>query len=308
MNKLKVGFYSSFGDKGTDVALNEILSAIKDGEFKESIERLRNLRDDEYDAAKRKLPHFAPSGLFGSARRIEFLTEYVPVIILDVDHLGFEEAINLRNKASLIEHTIAAFLSPGGQGFKILVLTDSTKETHLAVFNQVVAFYEETLNIKIDRSGKDISRACFVSYDPDICINENVAVFKSEQLIDIPSPLYTPSPLKIYPVEELSQKISHDYSDNDNQSLFEYAVNLTENIEIYCKGRRNNFVYKLACNLNRFGMELCTAENMICAACSDLPSFEIRNTVKSAYRNFAEHNIYGNCQNNYHPLYASTTI
>ena len=304
MNSIKVGVYSSFGDKGSEAELDDVLRAIKEGEFKESIEKLRNLRGDAYDAAKRKLQHFTPSGLFGAGRRIEFLKEYVPVIILDVDHLGFEAAIKLRNEASLIPYSIAAFLSPGGEGVKILVLTDAKNDTHLVVFNQVASFYEKTLNIKIDPKGKDISRTCFFSYDPAIQINENPAVFKSEPVIDIPSGF------KSYQAEVLYPNNLKDYEDCDDQDIFDYAVNFTENIEYYHIGNRNNFIYKLANNLNRYGMNIHTAERMICAAYTDLTSQEIRNTVKSAYRNWSEHNLYENCsnQNNYHPLHASDII
>src|ERR1035437_10556379 len=86
---VKVSFYSSFADKGSEVELNEILKAIQDGSFSEQIEELRNLKNDEekYHELKRQLPHFTPSAVFGASRKKEHLISYSQVIVLDIDHL-----------------------------------------------------------------------------------------------------------------------------------------------------------------------------------------------------------------------------
>jgi hypothetical protein len=280
----KVSYFKSFTDKAHTVELSDILNAIKNGAFKESIEYLRSLHKDEYDVAKKKLPHFTATGVFGAARKLEFLQEYNSHIVLDIDHIGFEKAKRLKEVLVLFSHCLAAFLSPGGDGVKILVLTDSTRDTHAAVFNQIADFYEEHLGVAIDRSGIDINRCCFVSWDPDLYLNESPVIFKSTPV----------EPQSIAPLPERKMFVPHDLNDPyDDKSIFEEMVRFTERLEEYHRGNRNNFIYKLANNLNRRGIDVFTAERMIRERYNDLPLKEIVHTVRSAYRNWTEHNMYG---------------
>lgn len=281
----KVSYFKSFTDVAHTLELSDVLNAIQNGAFKERIEYLRSLHKDEYDLAKKRLPHFTPSAVFGAARKPEFIQEYNSHIILDIDHIGYEKAKRLKEVLALFSHCRAAFLSPGGDGLKILVLTDSTQATHAAVFKQAADFYEEHLGVAIDRSGIDPNRCCFVSWDPDLYLNENPVKFKS-----------TPAePQSIASQPERKMFVPRDLNDPyDDESIFEEMVWFTERLEEYHRGNRNNFIYKLANNLNRHGIDVFTAEQMIRERYNDLPSKEIIHTVRSAYRNWAEHNMYGN--------------
>jgi len=179
MSKFKFSYFPSFVDKGCDVDLFDVLFAIKDGSFRARVEALRSLKGDEEKCRelKKQLPHFTAS-LFGEARRIEHLVEYNPVIVLDIDHIGFEKAKRLRDGLFLFSHVLAAFISPGGEGLKILVLADSRVETHEQVFNEVSDFYEKFLGVPIDRSGKDVTRCTFISWYGVFYINEIATDFK----------------------------------------------------------------------------------------------------------------------------------
>ncbi len=169
LEDLEVSLYASCKEtkKVKDVNLFDILEDIRSGKFKNEIEKLRSLKDtDQFDNFKRSLPAFTPSGTFGEARKKEYLVCYSSIIVLDFDHIGAEQAKRKRDILFLFSHCLAAFLSPSGDGLKALILTDSAPETHTAVFNRVADFYEEHLGISVDRSGKDINRLSFVSYDP----------------------------------------------------------------------------------------------------------------------------------------------
>lgn len=279
---VQTSFYPSFADKGSAVELNEVLKAIKDGTFSSQIETLRSFKGDEEKCheLKRRLPFFTPSAVFGDARRIEHLVQYNPLIVLDIDKVGVQDAIRLRNAASGIPFTMAAFISPGNEGVKILVSVVSTVETHEAVFNTIAGYYENQLGIEIDRSGKDVPRCCFVSHDPDLYLNENAQVFT-------PLIVQTRHCLVSKSVPDLVSKQVHDYSPSavemDSEKLFEDTVRFTENLKGYYKGNRNNFLYQLARNLNKNGMDEATAERLISQNYPDL-SREIGRIVKSAYR------------------------
>ncbi|MDX8338767.1 DUF3987 domain-containing protein [Draconibacterium sp. IB214405] len=267
MQKMKVTRYGYFGDVGNEVDLEDILKAIKNGQFKEEIEHLRSIKDkEEYGELKKQLPHFTPSGTFDGRRKENSLSSYNSVIILDIDKLEGDELF-VRDRAGMMENTYAAFLSPGGQGVKILVKVDTDSESHRYAFDQVASLYEEALGIEVDQSGKDISRACFVSYDPKLYINENALEFQ----VSISEP----------PVF-MDNSLSAEMDD------FRYIVDFTDKIITYVAGDRNNYIYQLANNFNRAGKSKHDAESFIRSNYPQLDR-EIRPTISSAYKNTDEH-------------------
>ncbi len=69
------------------------------------------------------------------------------------------------------------FLSPSGNGLKLLFKIDP--ELHLASFKGIEKYLKETYDLSADPSGKDVSRACFISYDPDLHKYESAEKFKN---------------------------------------------------------------------------------------------------------------------------------
>ena len=63
------------------------------------------------------------------------------------------------------------FKSPSGTGLKWIISVDLRQCTHQDWFTAVASYLDITLQVKVDRSGKDISRACFLCHDPDAYIN-----------------------------------------------------------------------------------------------------------------------------------------
>jgi hypothetical protein len=72
-------------------------------------------------------------------------------------------------KAAASPYTLAAFVSPSGDGLKVICRPRTrfplTIENHLKAFNLCADYYELLLGVKADRSGKDVGRLCFVSFD-----------------------------------------------------------------------------------------------------------------------------------------------
>ena len=185
MKEKRISFYRNFGSVGEEVSLEYMLGAIKEGAYRKQIEALRQLNEKEYGEQKNKLPHFTPSGIFKDNRSIDNLSEYNSVIVLDIDKVG-DDAMFIRDNAAKIAHTFSAFISPSGNGVKILVKTSMDEKNHEIAYKQIVEFYEKNLGVEIDKSGKDISRACFVSYDPDLYINKNSEIFQLQTITEIP--------------------------------------------------------------------------------------------------------------------------
>lgn len=262
--------------KTNETTLNNSLLKIKNGVFKKEVEELRTILYEgnpvQYSERKKDLPAFTPQASFDEKRDAKHVIKYNKLVILDIDKLSSTEVETIKQKAESIPYTYTCFVSPSGLGLKIIVPLDSGEEKHKQAFKQVAKHYRDSLNVEIDPSGKDVSRLCFYSYDPDMKINDNVEVFsvkESRKVVD-------------NSVTEKSYQLS------TNEELLK-CKEFTENLTTYQDGNRNNFIHKLACNANRWG--IVEEETLsFCIENFDLNTKEIKATVKSAYKNnIAEH-------------------
>ncbi len=176
----EISIFENFNKVIANKSVYTILEIIRSSKLKAQVENLRALliedKEKEYTARKKSLPAFTPSGRFKGGRKPEFLQEYSRIIILDIDKIGNIDGIRAKAENSI--YTMACFKSPGGNGIKILVRTDNSVTKHKEAFLKVQAYYEKLLGVKTDPSGKDVTRLCFMSYDPDLYYNNNSATFK----------------------------------------------------------------------------------------------------------------------------------
>jgi len=281
-----VTVFRYFTKKVANKDLSEILLEIKNGEFKIQVEDVRNrLRIGDTkgaDATKKQLLAFTPSGTFDNGRKIEKISSYSGFIVLDLDKLIPTQLQDAKLKAMNIPFTYAAFISPSGNGLKIIVPVNTTKEKHKNAFLQIAIYYEEALKLSVDPSGKDVSRLCFVSFDPECYINSNPETFNvNTKSIQIESPIVVQS-------ESLRPKKVIDLKSNKNESncqeQFNNCIDFTEKIATYTEGSRNNFVHLLACNCNRVGIPENETQNLILQQ-YNLDQKEATSTITSAYKN-----------------------
>jgi hypothetical protein len=207
---------------------------------------------------------------------MEFLTDYSKFIILDIDKLSAADLQNAKHLANQSEFTFASFISPSGNGLKILVKINSEKANHKEAFLEVQAHYETILKLEIDKSGKDVTRLCFYSWDENLYLNENASVFESEKK-------QSENEKKV----EVATTLDIRPSTLDFDAIYNHCVNFTEKKVQFANGSRNVFVHQLACNLNRKGVTLQEALGYI------LTDFgydekEVTQAVKSAYGNSHE--------------------
>ncbi len=200
-------FNNVVGDRSFDV----IAEAIRTGKLREKVEMLRQLLQEgnqkEYSQSKKQLPAFTPSGRFEGGRKAEFLQEYSRLIILDIDKV--ENLSEITEKARNCPYTYACFVSPGGNGLKILVKTDNSVQKHREAFLRVQQYYEKLLNSVIDPSGKDVTRLCFFSWDPDIYRNPESETFNIKSDMSIKSDIEN----LIEKIEKRRLDITSNYDD-----------------------------------------------------------------------------------------------
>ena len=275
-----VTIFKNFNEVVEHKSIPVILDEIRTGKYKPGIIYLRKSlaenKTEAYNKAKKSLPAFTPSGKFVGGRKLEFLADYSNCIILDIDKLSAAVLQNAKNLAAQCEFTFASFISPSGNGLKILVKINSDKANHKEAFLLVQAHYENILKLEIDKSGKDVTRLCFYSWDENLYLNENASVFESETIQSCQTELVSVSPLPTATVTA-----------TDYDAIYNHCVNFTEKKVQFVNGSRNVFVHQLACNLNRKGVALNDALGYI------LTDFgydekEVTQAVKSAYGNLHE--------------------
>ena len=145
----------------------KILSGISSGEWREQVVRVRELPTDspEQRAAKVALPFCTFGGVF-SYRSNTALVKHSGQIGIDLDELGEAGAVAVLQTAVADAYCLAAFRSASGAGVRLVFrIPPCSPEQHSAVFQQVVAHVHVVYHREPDPSGKDVSRASFVSFD-----------------------------------------------------------------------------------------------------------------------------------------------
>lgn len=164
--------------------------------YKDTIDNIRqavaNGTPDATRAMKNTLPAITPAGIF-SHRNNESCTEYSQMIVFDVDGKdqtpgwtqkdaeNWIDSIQFRNN----KHIAYAFISPSGNGVKIIAKHSEPKEKHGDVFDALKEHFESLHGFVID-DGSDIARQMYLSHSPKTFTNRNCEPFK---LPDIPPAL-----------------------------------------------------------------------------------------------------------------------
>lgn len=266
----KDSFSTKAGD-GMTVDENDIMHAIFNGDFKPSIDYLRSLDEKTYKTEKRKLPAVTWSGEF-SERVDAGIQSYSGLVVLDVDNIDQATITRLKKLFHEDKCVHYAFTSPGGNGLKILYKVNTTAEQHLQAFLHLQHYFENKYCVKVDDSGKNISRLCYVSYDPQAYLNVNSSVFEVDLKVAEITKAYTPNP------NFVNYKASTDL-----KFIFTTCIKWVNRTKAYVSGQRNVYVHAMACALNRCGVNMEEAEGMLNAEFNDLEPGEVKKCVKSAY-------------------------
>ncbi|WP_291069883.1 MULTISPECIES: VapE domain-containing protein [unclassified Empedobacter] len=292
---MKFTLFQNFNEVINTIPVEQIVTEIKEGTYKSQILYLRKSLEqgkmEPYEKAKKSLLAFTPSATFKGGRKLDYLQNYNQLIVLDIDKVEKNKLAEIKQKATELSTTFVAFISPSNNGLKLFVKVSTNQDEHKNTYNIIKEFYEKELEIEIDKSGKDITRLCFYSYDPEIYFNPNAEVYNCHS----------------EPVEESNQVTNQSHSNEthrnhtqnsftetyqnpftpDTNTLIEHCVRFTKQKMDYVEGNRNNFVHQLACNLNRKGVGYAEALGFILSD-YNYNEIEVMNAVKSAYNNTHE--------------------
>ena len=150
------------------------MEGVRTGKWQDIVLQVRACKDKaEREKFKKSAPLVTVSGSF-SARKDDALKEHSGFIAIDIDNIDNPEEAKKLVQADI--YIYAAFTSISGHGLCLVMRIDGTR--HADAFNGIASYLYHTYQLIVDQSGKNVSRARFISYDPWIHINTKAILFK----------------------------------------------------------------------------------------------------------------------------------
>ncbi len=187
---------NSWANISSELTIGVVLNEIRDGKYKGRIEELRNklaIGDREYyNSYKMQLPAVTFSATFNQRRLGEDLKNYNSLVVIDIDKLEEEQILSTHSILLSDEYVFSFWRSPSNKGFKGLVSIEYNVERNRAVlyhrnaFKTIAKYFDEKYNLKLDTSGIDVTRLCFLSFDQSLVLKSLYNSFnvKSEELFE----------------------------------------------------------------------------------------------------------------------------
>ncbi len=150
--------------------------------LKDNIQQLRELvqSGNKKDAKELKSNCWASTvaAEYSEKRRPLFFHQYNSRIPVDIDRIGYTEAIRLREQLKSDKSVEFAGISPSGNGLKAIIKLqpfsgdfERVKSFHSQAFKHIIEIMQNLYKVKIDPSGGDLSRLMIWTYDPEAHIN-----------------------------------------------------------------------------------------------------------------------------------------
>lgn len=318
MNELifqtEVSWYQNIKDTMSQnkESIAQILYGIKTGgQFAAQVEKVRaELDPEKRKYLKQDLPVIMWQGVF--SKRSKAGLQYLNgIICIDVDHISAEEIARLKDKMKNTPWVVSAFLSPSGDGLKILVNTTvTTVKDFDNCYAQLIETFSEMFGCDVDKNCRDYSRACYASYDPDIYVNpdpEFYSYFYNPQYDGMPT----------YTNGQIGSNGTYVITPSTPQNAFLNMLNaqcqgLTDEqiLEIldrrfhrypknYMVGHRRDSIFKQAGVLCRAGIDQQKASEYLISQFipTGFPAAELSDEVFKSYR--ANAAVYGSERGNY---------
>lgn len=204
-------------------------------------EMLKSVKE-KVNPAKLSLPGFVP-GVVNGRREDSNLIEHSGFIVLDCDLEDNWDEFKQENKLYSIKRYLMrddqiafAFLSPSNYGLKIGVAIDpATPENHNKIYEAVGDYLKTAHKLVIDPSCKNVSRLCFLSYDPEVYYNPTARPFSIGQRT-VPNPLQ--QAVNAPTISQLVKEVSDDTQDRFDfclKSIEASKVDITRSYDTWLK-------------------------------------------------------------------------
>lgn len=170
----KFSLYESVkGFTASDLSIDNYIGMVKHGANQDLVIKARAEKQkgniDKYKELKSTSKCITGSAVFesGKSKKAENIKALNNLIVIDIDtDISEEKYYELRND----KYTLIIHKSFGGDGYCIFVKIDSNRFEDS--FDGLADYYYNQFNIAIDQSCKNKNRLRYLSYDPDIFVNE----------------------------------------------------------------------------------------------------------------------------------------
>lgn len=220
-----------YSNKLNTISFEEIINGIRsDEDIKKKIEKIRKISDKKKrkEVKKQNLMYFN-MGLFKDDIRRNTHLITTKHLLFDFDTLTPELLKDKIEELKKDKTVFVMFVSPSGNGLKIIYRLDkeiTDYERFSEIYKYYAAKFEIDLGAEPDKTS-DVSRPCFISYDPDIYVNCEA------------EPLET----------DIEESISSEVKDGDKK------VTLLEKLEGVSEGERANTLISIVGTMLSMGMK-----------------------------------------------------
>lgn len=257
-----------------DYDINFLMYAISTNQYKDKVLKIRALKSEgrieEANRLKKTLPAATFSCCYEQHRCEENVTGYSQFVLLDADHLSPSTLVRVVAMLPCCRFTHGFFISPSGDGIKILVKTNGMKENHRLTYKAVMDYYASLLGIPFDSHCSDLCRLTFLSWDPQTYLNLQAEVFDVSKLVEVERP-------------KRKRMAIPCYIDGVRYNMFSECVQSVNRYIKFEEGNRNNYCYRLARRCRLRGISEAEALEKILNH-FDYDQQEIVATVRSAFR------------------------
>lgn len=167
------------------VTLDQVIQWTREGKYADQVADVRKAQSKpEKDFFKKQLPFVTWSGTFAPQRLEQHQQTHSGYIVFDFDHNPDPQALKLQLQTD--PYVTICFISPSGEGVKAVVaIKDKTK--HRETFADCAYYFNNVYRLtakeeKVDVSGSDPSRACFISHDPEIYYDPTKKLYAIQNL------------------------------------------------------------------------------------------------------------------------------
>lgn len=248
-------------DKPHYITLEQFVKLIKTGgKHKDHILHLRTLDKQARDEAKKRLPQILLAGTF-SKQNADSCIAHSGLIPLDFDGISKSDILKLS------PYIYMAWDSPSGLGTRAIVRVPPISSDLNLYHGQYFSTLKEHFNTPFwDDNLKSLKAGTYLSYDPDIYINEQ-------------APLWT----KLPPIK-VHRRVSTPLTDSGLK--FDLVIKwLTDHGDTFTNGSRNAYLFKLASALCRAGVPQPDSHRLLSQYQeTTLPLKEINSLIHSAYK------------------------
>lgn len=268
---MKISFYNDIKSvaPSSNKDLFKVLELIKSDKYKLQIAKIRIEKDKKKrNALKIKLNNATFCGTF-KTRSNSNLISPSGLAMLDFDNV--EEPTSLKETLSKNKYTLSAFISPSGNGVKVLVkipLVDNN-EDYQDYYLKLIEHYNQPNYL--DTGTKDIARATFLSYDRDIYINPESDLFADKIVRKLNDSINVQVNIPISDEGEIIKRLMVWFNKRWSAS------------------NRNNNLHALARQFNSFGVSQKECERILIQyEQTGFKQKEILSLINSAYKYSAE--------------------